>query len=155
MRMSRGTPSCPMTTSNSAAPSIRAARASAVYSGSRLVTSLGTETPPPTRYTPGEKNTAIGVVYGGGHRSAVSAAGTRRGQWNIAPLYRKKAKLCVSVSLIAWVEDAIQGVDAAAAPRSPAGISTVGRDALAASRQALASGRNILWRNVDPMVALR
>jgi hypothetical protein len=28
-----------------------------------LVMSLGTETPPPTRYTPGEKNTAMAVVY--------------------------------------------------------------------------------------------
>ena len=51
---------------------------------------------------------------------------------------------------IAWVDGAIPGVDAAAAPPSPAEISLVAAGPLAASRQALASGQKaIVWRNVE------
>ncbi len=51
---------------------------------------------------------------------------------------------------IAWVEGAIPGVDAGPPPLGAVEISATGAGALAASREAMASGRQaILWRNVE------
>jgi hypothetical protein len=51
---------------------------------------------------------------------------------------------------IAWVEGSIPGVGAAPAPEAPAEVTAIDAGALAASREALASGRKaIVWRNVE------